>query len=341
MKLATRDAPRFFARPDAAATGVLIYGSDAMRVALRRQELLRNLLGPDAEDEMRLTRLDPASLAADTAGACDAIKAQGFFPGPRAVFLDQANDRASDAVLLALEDWREGDAQIVVTAGALKPTSKIRKAFEAHPRAYAVGIYDDPPTRGEVEAILKAAGLGALERDAEGAISALSQSLDPGDFQQTVEKLALYTYGQTAPVTAKDVDAVAPTSVEAELDAICDMVAGGRTGEIASLSTRLRAQGATATSLCIAMTRHFRTLYAAAMDPKGPASGITRVRPPVMWKRRDTMVRQAQVWGAERLEKALSLLLETDLNLRSSQRAPDLAVMERVLIRLAIMGSRH
>ena len=40
---------------------------------------------------------------------------------------------------IALEDWQEGDAQIVVTAGALKPTSKLRKTFEAH----SIGDPDD------------------------------------------------------------------------------------------------------------------------------------------------------------------------------------------------------
>ena len=33
MKLGPRDAPAYFARPDATKTGLLIYGSDAMRVA--------------------------------------------------------------------------------------------------------------------------------------------------------------------------------------------------------------------------------------------------------------------------------------------------------------------
>ena len=36
MKLSTRDAPGYFAKPDKTATGLLIYGQDAMRVALRR-----------------------------------------------------------------------------------------------------------------------------------------------------------------------------------------------------------------------------------------------------------------------------------------------------------------
>jgi DNA polymerase-3 subunit delta len=52
------------------------------------------------------------------------------------------------------------------------------------------------------------------------------------------------------------------------------------------------------------------------------------------------MARQAQRWGAARLERALGDLVETDLRLRSSQRAPAMALMERTLIRIAMMAGR-
>ena len=45
MKLSTRDATAYFAKPDPAKTGLLIYGADAMRVALRRQEVIKALEG--------------------------------------------------------------------------------------------------------------------------------------------------------------------------------------------------------------------------------------------------------------------------------------------------------
>jgi DNA polymerase-3 subunit delta len=46
------------------------------------------------------------------------------------------------------------------------------------------------------------------------------------------------------------------------------------------------------------------------------------------------MLRQVGNWAPRQIEKALSLLVETDLTLRSSSRAPAMAVMERTLIRI-------
>lgn len=339
MKLNPRDAEGYFARPDAAKAGLLIYGADAMRVALKRQQVLAALLGASAEEEMRLTRMPGSDLRGDPARLLDAIKAVGFFPGPRAAFVEDATDAAAPAILAALQDWAEGDAQIIVTAGQLKPSSKIRKAFESHPNAFAAGIYDDPPSRAEIERILGDKGIRNVPRDAMSALADLAGDLGPGDFTQTMEKLALYKRGDESPLTLDDIHASAPQSSEAGLDDILNVVAEGRSGEIGPLIRRLVAQGTTAVSLCIGATRHFRTLYSCAADPGGPAQGIGRLRPPVYGKRRDRILRQAQGWGAARLETALTLLTDTDLQLRSAgQTAPAMALVERALIRLAMLA---
>jgi DNA polymerase-3 subunit delta len=88
------------------------------------------------------------------------------------------------------------------------------------------------------------------------------------------------------------------------------------------------------TTLCIGALRHFRSLHIAATDPGGVQAGLMRAR--VFGPRRDQMQRQAQAWGVKALETAIALLLETDMTLRSSSRAPGMALMERALLRLAL-----
>lgn len=338
MKLGPRDAPGYFARPDPEKTGLLIYGADAMRIALKRQQMIAALLGKDAEEEMRLTRMPGAELRKDPAMLLDAVKSVGFFPGPRAAFVEDTTDAAAPAVQAALDDWQPGDAQIIVTAGALKASSKLRKMFETHKNAYAVGIYDDPPSRAEIERILTDAGLRTVPNDSMAALTELAGTLGPGDFTQTIEKLSLYKHGDSSDLSLDDIDACAPRSTEAALDDVLNVVAESRSGEIGPLIRRLQAQGTNAVSLCIGATRHFRTLYTAASDPGGAVSGVGRLRPPVFGKRRDQIIRQANAWGPARLETALTVLTDTDLQLRSAgQTAPAMAVMERALIRLAML----
>jgi len=105
-------------------------------------------------------------------------------------------------------------------------------------------------------------------------LTALSREIDPGDFRQTLEKIALYKLGDAAPLTPEEVSLCAPGSTEADLDDVLNIVAEGRIGEIGPVMARLEAQGTAAVTLLIMATRHFRALHTAASDPGGVGQGI-------------------------------------------------------------------
>lgn len=81
MKLNPRDLARLIAKPDPDLAGVLIYGQDAMRVALKRQELVAAIVGPQGEAEMRLERVQATELRRGPP-VLDMLTAQGFFSRP-------------------------------------------------------------------------------------------------------------------------------------------------------------------------------------------------------------------------------------------------------------------
>lgn len=330
MNLRGAQATRFFAKPDPGTAGALIYGADAMRVALKRQELIANLAGPTADEDMRLTRMSGAEAKSDPTAVIDALKAVGFFPGPRVVFVDGVTELQAKSVIAALDDWADGDAALIVTGGALKKTSKLRKAFEVHGKAVAVGLYDDPMGREEIDAAIAAESL-SLTPEGRRGVEALALQLDPGDFRQTLTKLALYANG--GQIGPEEVTLMAPATIDAETDQVIAAAADGNAAAIGPLMQRLGGQGVAAVTLVIFTTRHFQQLHGAAV-----AGGVGGLRPPVYGPRRDAMERQVRGWGARKLESALALLMDTDLTLRSSSRAPQMAVMERALIRLAMMA---
>lgn len=340
MKLSARDAAGYFRKPDPTGAGLLIYGGDAMRVALKRQDVIKALVGPNGEEEMRLTRMTGAELRKDPAMLGDAIKAQGFFPGHRIAFVEDATDAVAKAITPALADWVDGDAQIIVTAGQLNARSALRKLFEGHKSAYAVGIYDDPPSRDEIEGMLRDANVTNVNRDAMDLILVYSREMAPGDLRQTIEKIGLFKMGDETETTTKDVEDCAPMSNEAGQDDLLNIVSELKTNEIGPILSRLYAQGSQPVALCIGAMRHFRQLHAVASDPGGPAAGIGRLKPPVFGPRRDRMVRQASTWGRVNLEAALGTITEADLTLRSANTAPDRALVERMFIRLAMLGRR-
>jgi DNA polymerase-3 subunit delta len=334
MILKGAEASRYCAKPDPARAGLLIFGADPMRVALKRQEAIAALIGPEGEGEMRLSRMSGGDLRKDGSLLLDAIKAVGFFPGQRVAFVEEATDGLAETIAIALKDWKPGDAVIVVTGGNLTGKSTLKTLFEKHPSAVCIGLYDEPPSREEIEDALKKAGLQNIDREAMTDLATLARALDPGDFRQTLEKIALYKWGDPTPLTPANVAAMAPATIEAEVDDLIDAVAEARANTIGPLFRRLEGQGTLPVTICIQALRHFRILHAAACDPQGPGVGIQRAR--VNFKQKDAMGRQAGQWGVRALETAIAVLLETDLTLRSSSRAPGMALMERALIRIAM-----
>jgi len=338
MKLTGRDVSSFFKSPPKGIAGVLIYGNDPMRVSDKRQQLIKSLLGSNADEEMRLSRISRENLKKTPEQAIDLCKTRGFFPGARALLIEEANETITDTIIKAIDAWKDGDATVVVTSGSLKPSSNLRKFFEQKKNTFSAPIYDNPITKFEVEKIIAEAGLQNVTHDSFTQLAAIASELQPGDFKQSVEKLALYKLKDETPVTYQDIINCTPASNEADIDQVLNAVLTGNDFEVSQIVGRLRSQGILPVTLIIAATRHFKAVFSIISNPGGVSAGAAALRPPIYGPRKNALIKQAQKWGPEKIKMAIKILIATDLQLRSAnQRAPQMALVERLFIRLAML----
>ena len=338
MKLTNRDVTSFFKSPPKGVKGVLIYGNDLMRVSDKRQQFIKSLLGSNAEEEMRLTRISRENLKKAPEQAIDLCKSQGFFPGERALLIEEANETVTDTIMTAIDAWQDGDATIVVTAGSLKPSSSLRKFFEQKKNIFSLPIYDNPMTKFEVEKIIAESGLENVTQEILNLLVTIASELQPGDFKQSVNKLALYKLNDETPVTYRDVVNCTPASNEAAIDEVLNIILAGNEFQVSRILGRLRSQGVLPVTLVIAATRHFKALFSIISNPSGVNAGAAALRPPIYGPRKEMLTSQAQRWGPVKIKSAIKILTTTDLNLRSAdQRAPQMALVERHLIRIAML----
>lgn len=338
MKLAGARAAAFCARPDGRLIGALLYGPDDTLVALRRRELVRALT---EGDDMRLTRLEPAAAAKDPAAIDAALRARGFFPGRRVVLIEGAGEALARPLADMLEDIGLEDAFLLLTAGGLSARSALRGLFETSEALAALAFYPDPPGAEELAGMLAAAGLAeGLAPDAAGMLREAACGMDRGALVKFVEMLGVYGLDRPAPLSAAEVAALLPQAAEGQLDQLVAAVAEGRAEQVGPLMTRLAAAGVGPVAALIAAGRHFRLLFGVAVAPGGPQAAIGRLRPPVFGPRRHALAAQAQQWETGRLETALRLLFQADRALRSAGSRPDRALVERCLMRIAMLARR-
>jgi len=338
MKLSGRNLASFFEAPPKGVMGVLIYGNDPMRVASKREKLIHAILGPNADEEMRLARISRENLKKSPEQAIDLCKAQGFFQGQRALLIEDANETVTDIIIKAFDAWNDGDAALIITAGSLKPASKLRKFFEQQKNTFSAPVYDDPMTRPEIEKMISDAGIKNVTQDSLNNLCQIALQLEPGDFKQTIEKLALYKLNDETSLTHQDIRKCIPISNEAQIEEVLTVVLSGNHFKINHIIRRLQSQGVLPVTLVIAATRHFKILFSIATNPRGANSGATALRPPVYGPRKESLIKQAQTWGPDKIKGAIKIITATDLQLRSqNQQAPQMALVARLFIRLAMM----
>jgi DNA polymerase-3 subunit delta len=340
VKLSGAQASGFCRAPDRTLAGTLLHGADEGAVAACRRELVQALLGGSA-DAMRIARLDPGAVRRDPAALDAALRARGFFGGRGVVLVEGATDSLTAAVEPVLAGAEAEDAFLVMTAGSLPGKSSLRRLFEAGTCLISLQI---SPEALDPQAIAsRLSGLGATAGLTDGAqdlLGSLASELDAAAFDRFLETLATYSLGANRPLDENELAALAPSGLDAELDAFVAAVADGRADAIGPLLRRVTAAGTTPVSLLIALQRHFRQLLIAASTDGGADAGLGRLRPPLWGARRDAMRAQLGAWRRDRLEAAARLLFEADGRIRSADRVPALALVERCALRLALMVGR-
>lgn len=334
MKLSGAAAERFCAEPDEELCGALLHGPDEGLLNLRRSALLSRI----AEgDEMRISRLDPAEIRKDPAALDAALRARGFFPGPRVVLVEPATDAVAASLSAALVSVDPEDAFLLVVAPGLGGRSSLRKLFDSRPDLVSLGLYPAVPTVAELRSRLSDAGLACgIGEGGLRALAAAAAEMDAGSQQRLIEKIALFALGRDEQLADDAVEMLLPRTTESGLDVLVAAVADGQAREVGPLITRLSAAGISPTRILIATNAHFRSLLSIAAAPDGAERALSRLRPPAWGPRRDALLRQTRRWGAPRLEMAVRLLFAADRTLRSPGARPDRAIVERALIRLAM-----
>jgi DNA polymerase-3 subunit delta len=262
------------------------------------------------------------------------------------VLIENARDALAGPLKDILAAAGSGDAKedafLVITAQSLTARSTLRRLFEGAGWLASLGLYPEPPNDAELTALLDKAGfMCGLTPEAAQNLASVANQIDRGALLQLIEKISVYALDLADPLDQEGLAPLLPAAADSELDRLVAAVAEGQTGAVTPLIARMTAAGVGATGMLIAAGRHFRQLLGLAVAQDGIEAALGRLRPPAFGPRRQALAAQARRWGPGRLESANRVLFQADRALRSAGDRPDRALVERCLIRLAMMVERR
>lgn len=325
------NADRFLRKPPAETRAILLYGPDAGLVA-ERAKAAAKAFAEGSEDPFAIARIDAADIQADPARIADEATSMGLFGGKRAIRVrPESQDIA--ATLSGLADRIAADSLIVVEAGNLAPSSRLRKLFEATPSFAAVACYADSE-RDLKDLIEDELGAKKVSIDADARAFLITHlGGDRRASRMELEKLCLYA-GEGGRISLDDVAAIVGDVSALELDAALDAAGLGETADLDRALQRLIAAGNAPAQLVSAAIRHFLTLHAlrAEKDVGNPARAvIDKAKPPIFFKRRDAVTRQLERWSREDIEAALDRLREAERWSRTGEALAAPAVAQTLI----------
>ena len=330
MKLQAHQVEGFCANPSPEPRAILLYGPDQGLVA-ERFEQISLALASDLDDPFQVVSLDGDDVASDMVRFLDEA-AQISLDGTRRVIRIR---HAGDSVTTALESFLDSggeDAVVLVQGGDLGPRSGLRKLFERAKGAAAAPCYaDDSRTIERLLRDVQEAHRLKIDPDAY-AYLVVRLGRDRGVTRNELEKLVLFA-GDGGTLDYEAAAALSGDNAMLGADALADAVGLGRAGDAFRAFRRLHEEGLSEIAVIRRLLRHFQSLHivTAAADP---LQAVRSLQPPVHFKRKAAVEKQARQWSTQRVEHVLRLLGRAEETCKRTG-TPGREVVRETVLRIA------
>ncbi len=337
MKSDRRGVERLLDRPEPGTRFYLFHGYNEGQSRAHAERLLKGLDADKVSIAAAVAKADHAILA-DEAAAID------MFGGRRAIWVEAASDDISDAVEALLEAPAV-ESPVIAIAGALRKTSRLLKAAEAHRLALAHVSYelDERDNARLIEDLARGQGLRLEPGIADRIASACGG--DRGVISQELAKIALYLGASPErPVAAGGdvLDAIGAGSEGAWI-AIGDLALSGDPREVADELVRAPAG---ADSITVVRTLQRRLLMLARVRAKvdrGQSVGdaMASLGKALFFKDKELVGKLLSQWNSAKLARVAERAGELERALMRGDSPPPVEALGEELIAIARTAGRR
>lgn len=341
MKIQPRQIDSFVKSPTKEVTAVLVYGPDEGLVR-ERLDILTKSVVPDLQDPFNIVEFPASVLADNPSRLMDEAKSISMLGGRRAVRLRDAGDGDISILSDLLASLRGGDNFVVVEAGNLGKSSKLRTLFENADNAAAIPCYVDDER--DLTRVIADGVRGAGYTISSDALTFMAANVigDRGVVRSEIDKLITYVGVEKKSIGLEDIVATTGDSAALSLDDLTRHVGLGNFAAAERILSHLLSEGMPAVTILRVLQTHFMKLHLArARVEAGETleSALAKIRPPLFFKVKPAFEAQVRNWPRTVIEQALGLLMEAESRSKQTGYNPTLAV-ERAVLSLAQIGGR-
>ncbi|MBI5312743.1 MAG: DNA polymerase III subunit delta [Methylocystis sp.] len=315
----SRDAERFIAAPPEGVFLFLVFGADAGMVRERALALVEKRVD-DRRDPFQFVEMSGDAVASDPLALLDEANTTPLFGGRRAILVETGAKSIIPA-LTSLIGAPPAHCTVVLTAGALRRDSPLRKLVEGAKQGAAIECQPDAEAdlQALIERSLRDAGLVASPEARSLLLGALGE--DRLMSRAELGKLALYMHGREH-VEAKDVEAIVAHASNIASDRMVTAAFAGAADIGAALDAYF-AQDGDAQQLVIGALRYAVALHRArlAMEREGgrPDAGVSALmRAGFGFMHRALMDEQLKSWSSARLGALIEPLRAAQMRARAN-----------------------
>jgi DNA polymerase-3 subunit delta len=271
------DAERFVNAPPESVFLFLMFGADAGLVRERALRLADKRVD-DRRDPFQFVEMSGDAVSADPLTLLDEANTVPLFGGRRVLLVETGAKSVIPAVEMLLAA-PPADCAVILTAGALKWDSALRKLVEGSKLGAAIECQPDSEgdLRALIERTLHEAGLTASPE----ALGLLRTALGEDRLMSRAElaKLTLYMHGRHK-VEAGDVEAIVAQASNVAADRVVLDAFSGRMDAAGAGFDHVVAQGGDGSQLLFGAMRYALALHRAklAADKGGAGAGVTALK---------------------------------------------------------------
>jgi DNA polymerase III subunit delta len=322
----------FLSRQMTLAVGLLIYGDDSAAAEDLGRQAATKATGGDVQAIMRL---EASLLSSDPSRISDEVMALSLLGGRSAILVSGCDDNTLKYTGSIISSPSPANF-LVLVAGSLTKSSKLRAACEQAERFYCLPLYEAKADTilASISKILEQQG---LKLDADAARHFVDiVGTDRMTAQREAEKLGTYAHGQST-ISVADIDAVCGDTASFDADALVDAVFGGDLEATERISLAMEGEGSSARPVLPLLMSHVSRLQSLHLEmAKGMTadSAIAAAKPIVFFNRRRAMADHLRKLDLAKLDHVQSQLASAIIASRKTAALAQ-AITNRCLLSVA------